>query len=141
MIDEKKEKKLIKMGITINLINYDIDIKNYKNPIVYSIYNLGQNYSPLNIIVNHLNLEPLKIISYEGLIFDSIKANLFIKYEQNKKQVWNTEKEIIGSFYFWSKIIHLYMKENIKKTKYYCWFIRNYSWNSYDLLFFKLDYL
>ena len=52
------------MGITMNLKNYDIDINNYKNPIVYSIYNLGQNYSPLNIIVNHLNLEPLKIISY-----------------------------------------------------------------------------
>ena len=24
-----------------------------------------------------------------------------LKYEQNEKQVWNSEKEIIGSFYFW----------------------------------------
>jgi len=114
---ENIDKKLFKLGMHINLINYDIDIKNYKNPIVNYFIHIGQSYSPLNIAINHLNFQPLKIISYEGLIFYSINEKQIFKYEQNEKQVWKTEFGIIGGYYFWMQNNALIYERKYKRIQ------------------------
>ena len=97
---EKINNDLSGIGIDLRLLINDIDIKNYKNPFIYSFYSVTSGFSPISFSLNNLNFEPLILKSHNGLFFDSIKQFNSYKFEQNEKQTWSSSY-FIGSYFFW----------------------------------------
>ena len=90
---ENIENKIFESGTSLNLINYEIDIKNYNNPIINYFIHIFQGFSILNTPINHLNLKPLIIKTNDGLIFNSKKNKKFLLLNKMKNIFGNLKME------------------------------------------------
>ena len=100
-----------------HLINYNVDIKNYNNPLIHSFISINSGFSPNNFTANHLIFQPLKIISHDGLIFNSINEKSAYKFEQNEKQTWDSISGILGVYYLWMQNNAMIYERNYKKMQ------------------------
>ena len=114
---ENIEKKIYSIHFDFRLINYDVDIKNYKNPIISSFISIGSGFSSSSLIVNNVNLRPLKILSHGGLIFNSINEKTAYNFEQNEKQTYDSVYGILCSYYFWMQNNAIIYERNYKKIQ------------------------
>ena len=88
-------------SIAINLINQEIEVLNYKSPIVSSLYSLNSGFSD-GFTANHLNFQPLYIKTHDRLFLSNKgKEEISYIFEQNEVQEWKTEVGIKGCIYFW----------------------------------------
>ncbi len=114
---ENIENKIFESGTNLNLINYEIDIKNYNNPIINYFIHIFQGFSILNTPINHLNLKPLIIKTNDGLIFNSKKKQKIFTFEQNEKHIWESKNGILGVYYFWLQNNALIYERRYKKIQ------------------------
>ena len=98
---ENIEKQVNEITFDFRLINLDVDVLNYKQPLLYSFISITSGFSPSNFAVNHLNFQPMKIKTDNGLLFNSIYELNTYKFEQNEKQTWEPISDILGVYYFW----------------------------------------
>ena len=114
---ENINKKIYGISFDLRLLNFNVDIKNYKKPLIYSFISITTGYAPNNFAANHLNFQPLKIKSHNGLIFDSLKEEKQYKFEVNEKQIWESNFGIIGTFYFWMQHNLILYERNYKRIQ------------------------
>ncbi len=78
-----------------------VDIKNYKNPIKNQFHKISNLFNNESYTANHLNFNPLKLITDTGLLFErENKLNSYLFY-YNEKLINQNKKDILGSFHFW----------------------------------------
>ena len=114
---ENIEKEIYGIHFDFRLINFDVDVKNYNNPLIHSFISITSGFSPDNYAANHLNFQPLKIISHDGLIFNSKNEKNAYKFEQNEKQTWDSISGILGAYYFWLQNNAVIYERNYKKIQ------------------------
>ena len=107
--------ELINSNIELKIINFDIDIQNFNNPIIYSFYSIYSGFNNSTFAINNLNFLPLKLISHNGLFFDSIKEYNYFKYEQN--QICETKSSFISAYYFWIQNNIIIYERNYKRIQ------------------------
>ena len=98
---ENIENKIYGISFDLKIINFDIDINNFKNPLINTFISITSGFSPSTFFANHLNFQPLQIKSHNGLILDYIIEEKKYKFDINEKQIWQYGKGIIGTYYFW----------------------------------------
>ena len=114
---EKIEKFISGINFDFRVINYDVDIKNYKKPLIYSFISVTSGFSPSAFSANYLNFQPLSIISNDGLFLNSKWEKNIYKYEQNEKQTWENINGILGAYYFWLQNNAITYERNYKKIQ------------------------
>ena len=114
---DKIENEVNDIHLDFRFINYDVNIKNYNNPLIHSFISITSGYSPGNFAANQLNFQPLKIISHDGIFFNSINEKKAYKYEQNEKQTWDSISGILGVYFFWMQNNAIIYERNYKKIQ------------------------
>ena len=70
--------------IYLSFFNGEIQLKNYRNPVIYDINNISITFNYESyIIINSLIFNPIKIITNEGYIFDNNKIQYATSYESS----------------------------------------------------------
>ena len=87
----------------MNILNQEVDVNNYKEPIIHSIIQIGSSFDLGNSFsVNNLNFQPLKVKSFNNLIFNSkYREDYSYYYEQNDIKNLNSNFPIYTTFIFW----------------------------------------
>ena len=87
----------------MNILNQEVDVSNYKEPIIHSLIQItsaldfGDSFS-----VNNVNFQPLRVRSFNDLIFNSkYKDDNSYYYEQNDIKNLNSNFPIYSTFIFW----------------------------------------
>ena len=82
--------------------DFIVDINNYKNPLNVTFPRVSNSFNKISYTANHLNFNPLQIMSHEGIIFDKNSVIDSYIYDYTEKLVIsNSGNGIIGSFHFW----------------------------------------
>ena len=89
------------MSIGFTIINYEVIVENYKHPFKLSMNKITNGILNNAFTVNHLNFQPLSLITHIGYFFDKKKEGNYYIYDQNEKNTLETETGIISSFYIW----------------------------------------
>ena len=98
----------------MSFLNSEIEIENYKNPISYSPYSISTSIKNNEFFANHVNIQPLKLKSHNGLLFETIDEKSSYRFESLEKQSYSTSEPIFASFYFWLQS-NLYIYERSYK--------------------------
>ena len=87
----------------MNILNQEVDVSKYKEPIIHSLIqissalDLGDSFS-----VNNLNFQPLRVRSFNNLIFNSkYRDDYSYFYEQNDIKNLNSHFPIYTTFIVW----------------------------------------
>jgi len=83
------------------IINQEIDVKNYEEPFIHSLYKVTNSLVNDQFTANHLNFQPYNLVSNEGIFFEKKKGENSFFYEQTEKMTHDTDTGIISSFYIW----------------------------------------
>ncbi len=104
-------------NIGVDIINQEIDVKNYKEPFIKSFYKITSGLSE-GFTANHLNFQPLIIKSHDKL-FLSNKAHEEISYifEENERQEWKSEYGIFNCVYLWMQNKAIIFERNYKRLE------------------------
>ena len=104
-------------NIGVDIINQEIDVKNYKEPFVKSFYKITSGLSE-GFTANHLNFQPLIIKSHDK-IFLSNKAHEEVSYifEENERQEWKSEYGIFNCVYLWMQNKAIIFERNYKRLE------------------------
>ena len=87
--------------VALTILNNEIIIENYKNPFQHSLYQITSGILNYQFTVNHLNFQPLSVITHDGLIIENKKEERYYSYELNEKNTFKTETGILSSFFIW----------------------------------------
>ena len=115
--EENIDKKVNEITFDFRLINLDVDVLNYKQPLIYSFISITSGFSPSNFAVNHLNFQPMKVKTDNGLLLNSIHELNTYKFEQNEKQTWDPISGILGVYYFWMQNNAIIYERSYKKLQ------------------------
>jgi hypothetical protein len=97
--------------------NY-IDVLNYTNPTTKFFNNIETGLHINDYTVNHLNLNPTVVKSYNGLVFDNSEKEFSFSFERNDAYSFqNGDSEIYTAYYFWLKNKINYYERNYKKVQ------------------------
>ena len=104
-------------NIGVDIINQEIDVKNYKEPFIKSFYKITSGLSE-GFTANHLNFQPLIIKSHDK-IFLSNKAHEEVSYifEENERQEWKSEYGIFNCVYLWMQNKAIIFERNYKRLE------------------------
>ena len=84
------------------MIDYYPDVYNYKNPFKKYFFNIDTTLSSGSYTYNHINFNPAKIISHNGIFFDkSVETHGYI-VDQNTQESGEYHGAYLA-FYFWLK--------------------------------------
>ncbi len=100
---EKMDNLLNSTNIMVAFIimNNEIMVNNYKNPFKHSLHKITTGILNYQFTVNHLNFQPLSIITHDGFFIDNKKEDRKYSYELNEKNTFKTETGIVSSFFIW----------------------------------------
>ena len=113
--EEIKELILPVSGVNLFYIDNYIDVLNYKNPIT-KFFNKIENGLQLNKYpLNNINLNPINLKSYDGLILDNIKIEKSYIFERNDAYTYENKDPNFFSLYC------IYLKNNMN------YYERNYK--------------
>ena len=91
-----------KRSIWLKLIDQYSDMFNYTNPYKKYLYSVSNSLVESTYTINHLNFNPSKIISDEGIFFANKKETLSYFYDLNEKITSPSEDSgIYVAYYFW----------------------------------------
>ena len=75
------------IGIYLNILSHQVDPNNFTNPINSFFHKISNELSNKRIPVNDINLSPLQVNSYIGIIINSLKTEISYIFEENRKSV------------------------------------------------------
>ena len=87
--------------IAFIILNNEIMVENYKNPFKHSLFKVTSGILNYEFTVNHLNFQPLSMITHDGFFINSKKEDRQYSYELNEKNTFKTETGIVSSFFIW----------------------------------------
>jgi hypothetical protein len=83
------------------MLNQEVDIKNYKNPLKHKLFFLRTNFANSSFSIENLNFQPILVSSNEGLFFDKFKTLYSYHYEQNDIKTMTDDNGIMNVKNFW----------------------------------------
>ena len=117
-------------AIALEFIDHYPDVLNYKKPFTKYFYSVSNLLYQTSFTVNHINLNPAKIITHNGIFFDNVIEEYSYLFDQNEKVSFNEEIQlfddekgevllkstgIVSSFYFWMQNRLQLYERNYKK--------------------------
>ena len=102
--------------IALEFIDHYPDVLNYKKPFTKYFYSISNLLYQTSFTVNHINLNPAKIVTHNGIFFDNVIEEYSYLFDKNEKVSFNEEIQlpvdekgkvllkspgIVSSFYFW----------------------------------------
>ena len=100
----KKEidRYLINYSISLNILDYYVDVLNYKNPFIRHIYNfINRLYINEILNLNHFYFNPSITKTYDGIFVENIFEEKSYSFTKNEKISINRKNtQIIVAFYF-----------------------------------------
>ena len=105
-------------AVNFQIIDHFADILSYKNPLIKYFYSISNGMFENSYTTNHLNFNPLNIVTNEGIFFDAQKSILSYYFEQNEKIVTTKNNtNIYVAFYFWLQNKTQYHKREYEKLQ------------------------
>ena len=98
-------------------LNKLVDVNNYKHPISDQFHKVSNLFNKETYTANHLNFNPLKLITDSGILFEREHSLNSYLYYYNEKLVVQDKKEILGSFHFWIQNQQSVYVRNYKKIQ------------------------
>ena len=105
------------MSVGFSIINYEVIVENYKKPFRLSMNKITNGILNDAFTVNHLNFQPLGVITHDGFFIDKKKEGNYYLYEQNEKNTLETETGILASFYIWMQNKKQIYERSYKKVQ------------------------
>ena len=91
-----------KRSINLQLIDHFTDMFNYSNPYIKYFYSISNGLFEESYTTNHLNFNPSKLISDEGIFISNKKEKLSYLFDLNEKLSSSSKDSgIYVAFYFW----------------------------------------
>ena len=105
-------------SIIIQLIDFYADVLNYKVPFTKYFYALTNGLFKDSLTVNHLNFNPGKIKTHNGIFFDNIVMENAHFFVQNEKVTMNPQDSgMIVGWYFWMLNTMEYYERNYRRLQ------------------------
>ena len=155
----KSKEEIIKYikekSVKLQLIDQYIDILDYKNPYSKYFHSISNGFFEESFTTNHLNFNPSKIISDEGIFIENKKETISYILDLNEKTTSSSgDSGILVAFYFWMKNRMQYYERVYQKFQFFlsdvgglCSIVLtiaeliNYVVNQYIILFDMKDYM
>ena len=86
----------------IYFIDHDVDVEEYKKPIINSLHRISSQLNSNSFVLNHLNFHPLIVRTNDALFFDNLQSQTSYNFDYNEKiTLYDIDYNILGAFYFW----------------------------------------
>ena len=111
------------ISLKFEIIDNYPDILNYKTPLMKYFYEVTSAITNGIFIVNHLNFNPVSVLSHKGLFFDDLQSELSYIFVQNEKHTIDasilaanetTNGCLIGIYFWMQNTLQLYERIYIK---------------------------
>ena len=111
------------ISLKFEIIDNYQDILNYETPLMKYFYEITSAITNGIFIVNHLNFNPVSVLSHKGLFFDDIQSELSYIFVQNEKHTIDasvlaanetTNGCLIGIYFWMQNTLQLYERMYIK---------------------------
>ena len=114
---EAIEKFFKRYAISLNFIDHYADALNYKEPFTYYINSITSGLTISETIsLNHLNFNPNKIRTHNGIFMENLVEENSYSFIQNEKVALNKQgKNAVSTFYFWMQNNMIYNERYYKK--------------------------
>ena len=112
------QKYFFEHSIDFRFVNQYTNVYNFNNPIQKYFYDASSGIFEGSYSTNHLNFNPLKVITHTGIIFDHVKEELSYLFTQNEKitAYWDeNDTGIYSAFYFWMQNQMQYYERTYKR--------------------------
>ena len=104
--------------VNFYFINNYINVLNYDNPNIKFFFRIETEINQNEYSINHLNFNPSKIQTHNGLIFDNIKEEDSYVYERNDVFIKeNDENKVYMGYCIWLKNTMNYYERNYKRIQ------------------------
>ena len=104
--------------LNIYFINNYINVLNYNNPNIKFFYRIENNINNNQYSINHLNFNPLKLKTHNGLIFDNINEEHSFLFDRNDVFIEKNEGgDIFMGYCFWLKNTMHYYERHYKRIQ------------------------
>ena len=91
-----------KSSLNLQLIDNYADVLNYEQPFIKYFYSVSSGLFEESYTTNHLNFNPMTLITNDAIFFDRIKKSFSYAFHQNEKTTSSTGNSgIYVAFYFW----------------------------------------
>ena len=93
-----------------------VDVLNYKTPYIKYLYKLTNGFFQDTFTINHLNFNPSRVTSHNGIFIDNQVSDKSYQYTQNEKiNINKNDTTIVASCYFWMQNTLQYYERNYEK--------------------------
>ena len=101
--------------LKFKIINQEIDIENFKNPIIHKILTMRTDFGLKTWSIQNLNFKPLILDSDDGYIITKINHFNSFNYEQNDMENEEDDYGIFDAKVFWMRNTCLIYERKYKK--------------------------
>jgi hypothetical protein len=122
--DDAINNAINKNSVIMQLIDQYADVLNYEMPFKKYFYSVTTALTLNNYIINHLNFNPAKMVTHNGIFFDNVIEEPAYFFVQNEKQtIIPDEKagihifDCLLGFYFWMQNTLQYYERNYKRLQ------------------------
>ena len=111
------------ISLKFEIIDTYPDILNYETPLTKYFYEITSAITNGIFIVNHLNFNPVSVLSHKGLFFEDLQSELSYIFVQNEKHTIDasvlaanetTNGCLIGIYFWMQNTLQLYERMYIK---------------------------
>ena len=93
---------IVKHYVRFFMTDYYPDVYNYKKPLNKYLYNIDTTLSSGSYTINHINFNPVNVVSNNGFFFDNSVRDSAYVFDQNAVETGEYYGAYLG-FYFWLK--------------------------------------
>ena len=119
--EEEIDKYLNNAYLSFNVIDHNIDILNYENPITKFIYSITNGLTQDSYIINNLNFNPALLKSYDNsfTVFNekSIEQPTYFFHENSKTTTISEKTNILAAFFIWMQNSQQYYERRYQKLQ------------------------
>ena len=107
--EEEINSYLYDVYLSFNIIDYYVDVLNYKNPISKFLYSITTRLTDDSYIINNLNFNPGLLKSYDNLFrAKSIERLVYFFHENSKTTTYLENTNILSVFFIYMQNTQLY---------------------------------
>ena len=93
-----------------------VDVLNYKTPYIKYLYKLTNGFFQDTFTINHLNFNPSRVTSHNGIFIDNQVSDKSYQYTQNEKiNINKNDTTIVACCYFWMQNTLQYYQRNYER--------------------------